>query len=545
MEWVHEYFLNEATRALPVFQGQYAPGYVAASVMTAVAASFFAFEMAGRFAARGYRNLWLPFGALVLGIGIWSMHFIGMMAYRLECGIAYDPWLTALSMLPGVLAAGVALAVGVRHDASVARRLFASLMVALGVGGMHYAGMAAMRIDGIIRYDAGLFLLSLLAAFALAALAVFARARLMRLDARRSHWIPSLVGGVILGGAISAMHYIAMEAARFIDIGTARGALGQYADPYHLSLVVALVSLALMVISLLFGRLGQRLLSALERIRSILSATSEAFVLLNARGVVEDCNAAAETLFARADGLRGTLLTDLLSEAEIGRSSGSAAFETTFRRPDGSQILCLVHANDIFDERDRLVNRVMLFSDIGDRLRIEQRLREQAAQLEQRARTETELREQLWRESTMARSIIANAGEPVVATDIHGVIQVFNPAAERMLGYTAEEVVGRMTPEAFHDIGEIVAESEKSGQSGFKALVHMAGDDLVDVREWICVSKDGRRIPTLRTMTALRDTNGTLLGYLAIYRDLTVAKEAERLLESAKNAALQARVLHD
>ena len=102
-----------------------------------------------------------------------------------------------------------------------------------------------------------------------------------------------------------------------------------------------------------------------------------------------------------------------------------------------------------------------------------------------------------------------------------------------------------MTPEAFHDIGEIVAESEKSGQSGFKALVHMAGDDLVDVREWICVSKDGRRIPTLRTMTALRDTNGTLLGYLAIYRDLTVAKEAERLLESAKNAALQARVLHD
>ncbi|GAB2997052.1 hypothetical protein GCM10010960_13800 [Arenimonas maotaiensis] len=540
MQWFQNYFLNDGTRGLPVFDGQYEPGYVILSVLIAVSASFFSFEMAGRFALRGHRRIWLPFAAIVLGVGIWSMHFIGMMAYRLECGTSYDPWLTAFSMLPGVLAAGVALSIGARRDAGLPRLLLGSLVIALGVGGMHYTGMAAMRIDGIIRYDLRLFLLSLLAAFVLAAVSVFARAWIIRRNGGRSNWLSSLVAGIILGGAISAMHYIAMEAAAFIDAGMPRGALRDYADAYHLSLVISIVTAALILIGMLFGFLGQRLLATQERIRSILSATSEAFLLLNARGVVEDCNEAAKQLFSRPEGLRGVPLAELMSTAEIGRSSGNAAFETSFTRADGSQVLCLVHANDIFDERDRLVNRVMLFSDIGDRLRIEQQLREQAALLEQRAKTETELREQLWRESAMARSIIANAGEPIVATNLEGTIQVFNPAAERMLGYSAAEVVGRMTPEAFHDIDELVAESEASGQPGFKALVHMAGDDVVDIREWTYVAKDGRKIPTLRTMTALRDTGGHLLGYLAIYRDLTVAKEAERLLKSAKDAALEA-----
>ncbi|MFM6987179.1 MAG: response regulator [Arenimonas sp.] len=540
MEWVRNYFLNESTRGLPVFDGQYEPGYVVLSVLIAVSASFFSFEMAGRFAARGHRRIWLPFAAIILGVGIWSMHFIGMMAYRLECGTTYSPWLTALSMLPGVLAAGVALSIGARKNAGLGRLLLGSLVIALGVGGMHYTGMAAMRIDGIIRYDIRLFLLSLLAAFVLAAVSVSVRAWIIRRSGGRSGWLSSVVAGLVLGSAISAMHYIAMEAASFIDAGMPRGALRDYADPYHLSLVISIVTAALILVGMLFGFLGQRLLATQERIRSILSATSEAFLLLNARGVVEDCNEAAKRLFSRPEGLRGAPLAELMSMAEIGRSSGSAAFETSFTRADGSHVLCLVHANDIFDERDRLVNRVMLFSDIGDRLRIEQQLREQAALLEQRAKTETELREQLWRESAMARSIIANAGEPIVATNVEGTIQVFNPAAERMLGYSAAEVVGRMSPEAFHDIDELVAESDTSGQVGFKALVHMAGEDVVDIREWTYVAKDGRKIPTLRTMTALRDTGGNLLGYLAIYRDLTVAKEAERLLESAKNAALEA-----
>ena len=540
MQWFQNYFLNDGTRGLPVFDGQYEPGYVILSVLIAVSASFFSFEMAGRFALRGHRRIWLPFAAIVLGVGIWSMHFIGMMAYRLECGTSYDPWLTAFSMLPGVLAAGVALSIGARRDAGLPRLLLGSLVIALGVGGMHYTGMAAMRIDGIIRYDILLFLLSLLAAFVLAAVSVFARVWIIRRNGGRSNWLSSLVAGIILGGAISAMHYIAMEAAAFIDAGMPRGALRDYADPYHLSLVISIVTAALILIGMLFGFLGQRLLATQERIRSILSATSEAFLLLNARGVVEDCNEAAKRLFSRPEGLRGMPLAELMSTAEIGRTSGNAAFETTFTRPDGSKVLCLVHANDVFDERDRLVNRVMLFSDIGDRLRIEQQLREQAVLLEQRAKTETELREQLWRESAMARSIIANAGEPIVATNVQGTIQVFNPAAERMLGYSAAEVVGRMSPEAFHDIDELVAESEASGQPGFKALVHMAGEDIVDVREWTYIAKDGRKIPTLRTMTALRDTGGQLLGYLAIYRDLTVTKEAERLLNQAKDAALEA-----
>jgi len=123
MGWMQDYFLNESTRTLPVFEGQYEPAYVIVSVLIAVSASFFSFEMAGRFALRGHRRIWLPFAAIILGVGIWSMHFIGMMAYRLACGSTYSPWLTALSMLPGVLAAGVALSIGARRDAGAVRIL--------------------------------------------------------------------------------------------------------------------------------------------------------------------------------------------------------------------------------------------------------------------------------------------------------------------------------------------------------------------------------------------------------------------------------------
>lgn len=91
MAWFQNYFLNESTRALPAFDGQYEPVYVIISVLIAVSASFFSIELAVRFALRGYRRIWLPFAALVLGIGIWSMHFIGIMAIGWNAAPAMSP----------------------------------------------------------------------------------------------------------------------------------------------------------------------------------------------------------------------------------------------------------------------------------------------------------------------------------------------------------------------------------------------------------------------------------------------------------------------
>ncbi|MCC6757181.1 MAG: response regulator, partial [Arenimonas sp.] len=541
MTLMQDYFLSEGTRGLPVFDGQYEPGYVILSVLIAVSASFFAFEMAGRFAARGHRRIWLPFAAIVLGVGIWSMHFIGMMAYRLECGTSYSPWITAASMLPGVLAAGAALSIGARRNAGLPRMLLGSLIIALGVGGMHYSGMAAMRIDGIIRYDIRLFLLSLLAAFVLAAVSVFARAWIIRRRGGRSSWLSSLIAGIILGGAISAMHYIAMEAAAFIDAGMPRGALHDYADPYHLSLLIALVSISLMLIGLLFGFLGQRLLSAQERIRSILSATSEAFLLLNARGVVEDCNEAAKRLFSRPEGLRGVRLSELMPIAEVSEHASSHAFETLVKRPDGSHVPCLVHANDIFDDRDRLVNRVMLLSDITSRIESERALISQSEALRLQVEREAKLRQELWNASALQRSIVESAGTAVISSDTTGTVISFNPEAEKLTGYTADELVGIQTPAIFHLPHEINARAAEFGiDPGFQVFTYPLLQSKSYSAEWTYVTKDGQHVPVLLTETALRDKSGEITGYLGIARDITEHKLAERLMREAKDAALEA-----
>ena len=104
----------------------------------------------------------------MMGVGVWAMHFIGMEAFQLNCNINYDAEMTALSMIPGVIAAGFALYTLNQKQQSHWRLLYTSLVLAGGVGLMHYTGMAAMQFQGLLRYDLKLFCLSLLSAFILA-----------------------------------------------------------------------------------------------------------------------------------------------------------------------------------------------------------------------------------------------------------------------------------------------------------------------------------------------------------------------------------------
>ena len=183
------------------FESSYDPVLVAASVLVAVFASFCALETVLRLARGNLGRVWIGMAALMLGGGVWAMHFIGMLAFRLDCGVGYDTALTALSMVPGVVAAGVALLVMSAPRVSRARLVFGAVVLGGGIGLMHYSGMAAIRFAGVLRYDLGLFLLSVLAAVLLALPALSVRYIVARLRLGSVPFLGSAIGGVVLGGA--------------------------------------------------------------------------------------------------------------------------------------------------------------------------------------------------------------------------------------------------------------------------------------------------------------------------------------------------------
>src|ERR1043166_5375459 len=128
--------------------GSYHPGLVALSVVIAIVAAYAALDLAGRVTnARGrVRFFWLSGGAVAMGTGIWSMHYIGMLAFSLPIPVLYDWPTVVLSLFAAILASAIALFVVSREKMGALRALGGSLFMGGGIATMHYTGMAAMRL---------------------------------------------------------------------------------------------------------------------------------------------------------------------------------------------------------------------------------------------------------------------------------------------------------------------------------------------------------------------------------------------------------------
>jgi len=146
--------------------GSYSPSLVVISLCVAILASYTALDLAGRIAtARGRAAyMWMTGGALAMGVGIWSMHFIGMLALRLPFALGFDLGITALSLLTAVLSSGFALWLVSQPRLPAWQLAFGALVMGAGIACMHYTGMAAMRMTPGIDYDPALFGASLLIA---------------------------------------------------------------------------------------------------------------------------------------------------------------------------------------------------------------------------------------------------------------------------------------------------------------------------------------------------------------------------------------------
>ncbi len=196
--------------------GTYDPLVVALSVLIAVSASYAALDLAGRVTAtHGWiRGGWTTGGAIGMGIGVWSMHFTGMLAFTLPVPVQYH-WPTVLESLGlAILASAFALYVVSRKTMQRIRTLGSALAMGGGIAGLHYLSMAAMRFSGNTYYNRFLVALSVLLAIGFSLIALWL-AFYFRSEAQHLVW-RKIGSAVLMGGAISAMHYTGMAAASFV-----------------------------------------------------------------------------------------------------------------------------------------------------------------------------------------------------------------------------------------------------------------------------------------------------------------------------------------
>ncbi|WP_031289598.1 MHYT domain-containing protein, partial [Pseudoalteromonas agarivorans] len=210
------FFITDHDPSL-IINGAYNPILVSLSVITAIFAAFFTIwlvDVAKQTKFESYKRLANVTGATVLSAGIWSMHFIGMLAFSLCTNISYDPLITVLSFLPAFISCQYAFSILVKSQGSYKHLIICSILLGSGIGTMHYSGMAAMELAPLLRYDAIIFALSIVVAVGLSFIALFTRYHLTRLLPNLSQLQARAITAVILGSAVAGMHYMGMAATR-------------------------------------------------------------------------------------------------------------------------------------------------------------------------------------------------------------------------------------------------------------------------------------------------------------------------------------------
>lgn len=194
-------------------EGSYDISLVSLSYLVAILASYCALYFGTQLTrVEGTkRRIWLVLGSLSMGLGIWSMHFIGMSAYQMNMPMSYDLTMTVVSWVAAVLASGLALFLISKSVAGVSVLLLGSLVMGLGIAVMHYLGMAAMRITPSVSYDPVWFTVSILIAVGASGAALAICRYTQRLSGRQAVGFQG-IAALVMGAAICGMHYSGMAA---------------------------------------------------------------------------------------------------------------------------------------------------------------------------------------------------------------------------------------------------------------------------------------------------------------------------------------------
>ncbi|WP_191486420.1 hybrid sensor histidine kinase/response regulator [Pseudomonas sp. FEN] len=321
---------------------------------------------------------------------------------------------------------------------------------------------------------------------------------------------------------------------------------------FFLGVLASLLVAALAVIAGVSSQRRLQVIAEQARLASIVEGSADAIIGKTLQGVVTSWNKGARNLLGyTAQEAVGRPLAqlivphELVSEeveilARIAAGEMISNFDTQRHCKDGRVIHVSVNVSPICDESGRVIGASKILRDITAQKTAEARILELNSNLEEQVATRTA---ELRRINLLFSSVLRSASEvSIIATDLEGVISVFNEGAEHMLGYRAEELLGKATPTVFHVAQEIIERGAELSTEyaqlieGFRVVAHKPEFEHSETREWTYVRKDGSHVPVSLVVTALRDDEGQLTGYLGIAVDITQRKAAEHQLELSLQA---------
>jgi diguanylate cyclase (GGDEF)-like protein/PAS domain S-box-containing protein len=310
-----------APQILNAVQGEHNVPLVLLSWLVALAASYAGLDII-KLVSKGclpaWRSAWLWAGASAMGLGVWSMHFIGMHAYQLDFPVSHAPVITLLSIIPAILGSLSAMVVLSRNMPSHRALLLAGLGLGAGIGAMHFSGMSAMRMPAELYYSLNLFLISLLVAVGLGVVSVYAY-RLCQHEwgmqrSKRCAFIAALCVSI----AVCGMPYVAMQAAWFVPNANAVTPFVSSPSYWLISLIGGIAVLTALL-SLVATRVQRQLNDSKRheyitqtRLLEVISALQDSVVLLDEQARIRLCNAAFVRLVGvNTEQLLGTSISQL------------------------------------------------------------------------------------------------------------------------------------------------------------------------------------------------------------------------------------------
>jgi PAS domain S-box-containing protein len=406
---------------------------VALSVLIAICSSYAALDLAGRVAAARGRALvfWLVGGAGAMGLGIWSTHYIAMLAFSLPVPVSYDWPTVMLSLRVAILAAGVALYVVSRKMPSLAWTAAASIVMGAGISAMHYIGMGAVRSTAMCHYDARLVALSIALAIGIsfAAFRIALRAR----DEKKGFSLRKIAGAVLMGLAIPIMHYTGMAATTFTADGLAPDTSHAISITIFGSAGITIVIMMILSLAVLTSVYDRRyseqsleLESAEQRYRLLFERSLAGVIRTTLDGRILECNRACAHIFgyATSEEMIASPIGDRYFDPEdrntfiaiLGKVKFLTNYEQCLRRKDGSKVWLLGSATLVEGRDGAPAENEETFVDITERKNAEE---------------------------TFRKAFNANPEPITIATIPEGRYIDVNESFLRVTGYSREEVIGR------------------------------------------------------------------------------------------------------
>ena len=522
----------------------YDPWLVGLSVVIAIIAAYTTLALTERLMANHERSYlyWIAGGALSMGVGIWSMHFIGMLAFHLPIPLAYDLELTIASIIPAIFASGIALFTVRSGRRSLYTVLLAGLFMGAGIAAMHYTGMAAMRMFPAIRYDPLLFTLSIAIAIGASIAALEIAFRLKEEEHSRYLVSKKLGSALVMGIAIAGMHYTGMAAAEFAEDSVCLAA-PQGIEPGWLAIMVGIGSLAVLSITLMISvfdarmadqnaalvtelthtneqlhqraqmladKMTEELRARMEKehlFKAVVEQSSDAIITRDLDGNLSSWNPAAEQMFGYAEKeVLGSHLFDIihpggidekLAQKHTEAETGGCFQEIIGESKLGEKLQLAVSCAPLSNAQGIRVGDVSILRDITQSKHAEEQLKQAAA-------------------------VFENTTEGVMITDNQANIIAVNQAFTQLTGYPEEYAVGQkagFTRSGIHDKSFYAAMWES-----IKANDFWRGE-IIDRR------KSGETYPKWLNISVVRNNEGEIIYYVGVFSDITHLKETEARLQ--------------